>query len=296
MGQYVLVICETLSRYFVAVPLQTKSAEEVAHALYDRFLSLFGIPAVIHTDRGKEFENVLMRELTNLLGIKQTLTCAYNPQSNGIVERFNSTLADKLRSLTDQTHDWVSNLGTVCLSYNTTIHKTIEHTPAEVFFGWLPVLPAALATGNPPQPYPETPFALDKQLAMEQLFHETRAADDFHKTSSERREIFRNKTIPTFKAGDMVWYYKPELLHGHKLGQHWKGPFMVVKAISELAYLVQRKPNSMILTAVVSRLKPYLGPIKPWLTNTQKETLDAEKPAFAPSTKAQTHRYLLRPR
>ena len=39
-----------------------------------------GIPKVITTDQGKEFNNSLNKELTNKLQIQQRLTTAYHPQ------------------------------------------------------------------------------------------------------------------------------------------------------------------------------------------------------------------------
>ena len=50
------------------------------------------MPAVIHSDQGREFENHLMQELCLLLGAHKTRTTPYHPANDGLVERFNRTL------------------------------------------------------------------------------------------------------------------------------------------------------------------------------------------------------------
>ena len=50
------------------------------------------MPAVIHSDQGREFENHLMQELCLLLGAHKTHTTPYHPASDGLVKGFNRTL------------------------------------------------------------------------------------------------------------------------------------------------------------------------------------------------------------
>ena len=54
--------------------------------------SSFGMPSVIHSDQGREFENKVMQELCLLCGSHKTRTTPYHPESDGLVERFNRTL------------------------------------------------------------------------------------------------------------------------------------------------------------------------------------------------------------
>ena len=66
------------------------TALTVADKLATEFISRFGVPNQIHTDQGREFESELFSELCKLLGIEKTRTTPYRPQSDGLVERFNS--------------------------------------------------------------------------------------------------------------------------------------------------------------------------------------------------------------
>ena len=57
----------------------------------NKIILRFGMPLVIHSDQGREFENGLMKSLCSLLGCVKTRTAPYHPESDGMVERFNRT-------------------------------------------------------------------------------------------------------------------------------------------------------------------------------------------------------------
>jgi transposase InsO family protein len=80
-----------------------KDAETVADAIYRDCFSKFGIPAQIHTDRGKKFVNKLSEELFQLLNVRHTKTSLAHPQCNAQVEVFNKTVKKFLQSFMDDT-------------------------------------------------------------------------------------------------------------------------------------------------------------------------------------------------
>ena len=53
----------------------------------------------LRTDNGLEFCNNLMDTMCKEAGIKRHRTCAYTPQQNGVAERMNRTIADKIRCM-----------------------------------------------------------------------------------------------------------------------------------------------------------------------------------------------------
>ena len=71
--------------------LPNKSAVAVADTFFQLMICHFGMPAVIHSDQGREFENHLMQELCLLLGAHKTHTTPYHPASDGLVKRLNSS-------------------------------------------------------------------------------------------------------------------------------------------------------------------------------------------------------------
>ena len=91
-NKLILVIGDHFTRWMEAFPIPNQQAEVVAQKLVIEFISRFGIPFELHTDKGRNFEIELFRSVCNLLQIKKTRTTAYHPASNGLIERFNKTL------------------------------------------------------------------------------------------------------------------------------------------------------------------------------------------------------------
>ena len=60
-------------------------------ALYEVDM-LFGLPEVLITDQGSNFDSEVFREVCAFLGIDKRRTTAYNPKANGLVERMHSTM------------------------------------------------------------------------------------------------------------------------------------------------------------------------------------------------------------
>ena len=76
---YVLVIVDCFSRWTEACPLPNKMTVVVADAFFQLIICRFSMPAVIHSDQGREFENHLMQELCLLLGAHKICTTHISP-------------------------------------------------------------------------------------------------------------------------------------------------------------------------------------------------------------------------
>ena len=75
-----------------------KSAEEVYSKFVQGYLLEEGAPMMILTDRGKEFDNVLLKELMRLLRVRLHFTPAYHPRGN-YTERVNRFIGTSLRTM-----------------------------------------------------------------------------------------------------------------------------------------------------------------------------------------------------
>ena len=81
--------------------LPNKEAVTVAEALVKKFVCQFGVPLIIHSDQGRNFESLVFSDMCRLLGIHKTRTTPLHPQSDGMVERFNRTVEDQLSKFVD---------------------------------------------------------------------------------------------------------------------------------------------------------------------------------------------------
>ena len=126
----VLVITDHFTRYALAYPSKTQTAQATARILWDNFICHYGFPEKFISDQGRNFESDLIKELCKIAGVKKLHTTPYHPQGNGQCERFNSTLCNMLGTLSEEEKsDWKSYLGCMTHAYNCTKHASTTYSP-----------------------------------------------------------------------------------------------------------------------------------------------------------------------
>ncbi|RNA39954.1 gag-pol fusion [Brachionus plicatilis] len=120
----VMIIVEFLTKYPFAKPIRKKEC------------NLFGPFEELLSDQGKEFCNQIMDELSKNIGFNHITTSAYNPRTNGITERFNQTLIEAFRKLSEANiRKWHVYLPYVLMAYRSRIHNSTGFSPYELLFG-----------------------------------------------------------------------------------------------------------------------------------------------------------------
>ena len=144
----VLVITDHFTRYALAYPSKTQTAQATARILWDNFICHYGFPEIFISDQGRNFESDLIKELCKIAGVKKVYTTPYHPQGNGQCERFNSTLCNMLGTLSEEEKsDWKSYLGCMTHAYNCTKHASTTYSPYYLMFGRHPRLPIDVEFG-----------------------------------------------------------------------------------------------------------------------------------------------------
>ena len=85
----ILVLTDAFSKYSQAFMTNNQKSLTVAKILVEKWFSVFGIPARIHSDQGRSFDNEIISHLCKMHGIKQSTTTPYNPCGNSQCEWFN---------------------------------------------------------------------------------------------------------------------------------------------------------------------------------------------------------------
>jgi len=132
---YLLTIIDVLTKFAFVAPLKNKKESTIANA----FEAIFegddgsGPPLLLVTDNGTEFKNKTMTKLTQDFGIKQIFNRAGDKTSQGIVERFNRTIMQKIQKYLTATgdHNYVDVLPDLVYNYNNTYHISIKMSPQE---------------------------------------------------------------------------------------------------------------------------------------------------------------------
>ena len=109
------------TRYMMAFITKDQKAKTVMQILYEQFISVFGMPAKLLSDKGMNFTSALVEELCSAFGIQKCRTTAYHTQCNGQVERFHQTLFRMIRKLAaDKKAQWEQHLPELLQAYNST--------------------------------------------------------------------------------------------------------------------------------------------------------------------------------
>ncbi len=70
--------------------------------IYEKIICEYGYPKVLQSDQKTHFINRVIEDLIEKFKIKYHLSLSYYLQTNGLIERFNQTLCEKLAKLVDK--------------------------------------------------------------------------------------------------------------------------------------------------------------------------------------------------
>ena len=129
---YILVTVDVFSRYCRARALKTKGAKDVSEAFADILEKSRIKPRFIRSDRGKEYENVLVKNLFIREGIKHYF-CTTETKAS-FSEALIKTLKRKLfQTFQKRNHyGYIHDLQDIVSSYNRTVHSAIGRPPYDV--------------------------------------------------------------------------------------------------------------------------------------------------------------------
>lgn len=137
----IFVAQDAFSKWPIALPARKCTSATIISWVKSAILDKFGKPKQIMTDHGSVFDS---KEFTKFLeeeNIEHLTSAVYHHETNGVVERFNRTLEEMIRTNCAQSADWDKKINKCLTVYRTTVHKSIRRSPYEVVYGKEPALP-----------------------------------------------------------------------------------------------------------------------------------------------------------
>ena len=117
------------------MPLKNIETETIPEELGE-FFARMGVPAEILTDQGSNFTSQLLKEVYRIMKIEPIRTSPYHPQTDGLVERFNSTLKSMLKKMAkDDPTEWDRWLPYLLFAYREVPNESTGSSPFELLFG-----------------------------------------------------------------------------------------------------------------------------------------------------------------
>ena len=257
-NRYLLVAMDYFTKWPEAIPIANQEATTIAEALVSNFFCRFGSCLELHSDQGRNFESAVMAEVCKLFGVHKTRTTALYPQSDGLVERFNSTLLNSLSTfVSDHQRDWDLCTPLVLLAYRTAVHESTGVAPCEAMMGRPLRGPLELAFPRPDQEQStvDSQYVHELTARLESVQKFVRANLDLSGLDLKRR-YDRRADQTGFQPGDAVWLYNPRVTKGRspKLGRPWDGPYRVMERLTDVVYRIQSSPRSKPYTVNRYRL------------------------------------------
>ena len=194
----------------------------------------YGIPRVLVSDNGKQFDNSAFRDFCSELGIKNHYSSPAHPQANGKVEVTNRTLLKIIKTRLEGAKGiWPDELPSVLWAFQTTVRTSTGETPFRLTYEADVVIPAEVGlTSYRVENYTEDkneeamrlPLDLvdEAQATIEQRLARYQNLMSKHYNSKVRRR--------DFQIGDLVLRKvvgaAKDPSQG-KLGPNWEGPHRI---------------------------------------------------------------------
>ena len=287
-NRYIIAGIDYLTKYVEARPIRFQTASEIALFLYEEIICRHGCPTIIVSDNGKPFVSKLIQQVCRNFSIIHKTTTPYNPQSNGLIERFNKTLGQILQKRTEEEKDdWDLYLPATLFTYRTIKQESTKSTPFFLMYGYEPKTPFDSDHHIYERSSPKFDAIL-RHRTIHQIHNLNKiresAVQNIQRVQESQKKQIENKILderkelkPPFKLGDIVLIYRDYLTTSWsaKLQDKWEGPYVIQHILGKGTYHIKSMdPHDTKLKRIHgNRMKPYLLPKVQWCQENERNIM-----------------------
>lgn len=246
--KYLHLLVDHFTRYAYTLTSSTQKASdfiELLRIVLDKGHKV----SYLLADQYTGINSVEFKKFLRQNGIKFILTSVDCPSSNGLNERLNQTLVNRLRckmneSNVNKKRPWSVLLDECVSDYNNTIHSVTKFSPNYLLNNVnLPIIPD-----------------LQKNEINNLLNNRLKAFENSKKAHLANKRLYdKNRKPVNFKVNELVYVHHGNSLNRNKLDEIRRGPFKILERISNSMFKVDsghKKKESNIYH--VSKLYPCI--------------------------------------
>ena len=247
--KYMHLLVDHFTRYAYILTSKTQNATD-----FIKLVNKSAETEQINTILSDQYPGINSREFKEFLDERRTqliFTAVNSPFSNGLNERLNQTLVNKIRCKINERNKkvaWTTIAQDCVQKYNDTEHSVTKYAPSYLVNGTnVTMLPSELKQDNSEQTWIE-----DRKIALEN----TKKNHEYNKRIYDKgREHF------DFKVGELVFVENGNKLNRKKLEELKIGPYEIMGKLSNTIYKINtghRKSESNLFH--ISKLTPVPTP------------------------------------
>jgi transposase InsO family protein len=239
-SMYLVTMVDYFSHYGEGFPTAGTTAADVIFGI-EEWTKRHGPPRRLILDQGPAMVSRQVDQYASCRMIDLWFVAPGSHKSNGLVERFHLTLADRLRKLTVASglspFEWPKVLGNAL--------SLIRMVPNK-------------GTGFPPRLLHCRQDIRGFQVPLQEW---QACVKEAHQRLAKNRSLANVKRTNkwNFQRGDLVWIYdyEREANMSKKLFPRWFGPCTIHSKLSSHLYLIQKKRHRTLVMAHLDSLQPY---------------------------------------
>ena len=242
--RYLLTCIDRATRWIEVQPLADITAKTVTRAFIDVWISRFGVPLHVITDRGSQFESEMFDELSSVVGFHRLRTTAYHPQTNGMIERIHRTIKTALKT---RKENWLTALPIILLGIRNTFNEN-GISPFNAVTGTSLLLPKLMVDDNSAN---MTEF---NTVEMSELAKEMAKLDLRNLDQGKCHSLPKTFIPKDLKSCDKVWLRTDRVRK--PLEAPYSGPYKVIERYPK--YFKIQLANDVFNNVSIDRLKPVI--------------------------------------
>lgn len=144
-----------LTKWVEAFAISDQTADTIARLFVESVVCRHGVPEQLLSDRGTNFLSELIAGVCDILGVEKINTSGYHPQTDGLVEKFNSTLVNMVAKCCQvKERSWDDHLPFLLFAYRSSVQESTKESPFYLLYGRDPRLPTETVLSGQSTSYP----------------------------------------------------------------------------------------------------------------------------------------------